>query len=163
MWRSNIYRFLFILILLGQLWIIIDNHNVNAHSEEDDIYMVISIVPAGTFELKNPLGKRIIHHYSDEKKDVKEIPDSFYEEVSYSEDEPYSNHIYINCPVEGKYVLAIYHISDDSYLLSALVRDGKTKEVFEENISFTKGETHVYEIIYDKAAHKVTLIRIGDS
>jgi hypothetical protein len=124
-----------------------------------DGYMTIAILPAGIVELSDPLERRLIHPPKGE--DQIEIPHASYGEESAAEEEPLSGQIYINSPIGGHYVLKISNIPDKKYTLDIIVENEentKSKTILLTDVPIAKGQTHLYDIQFDKTNYLVNAI-----
>jgi hypothetical protein len=123
-------------------------------------YMVVTILPAGAFELKDPLGRRLLDRPGLD--DMIEIPETSHEEVAYADGDIAHNEIYISSPVQGSYTLKINRDSRKSYSLAIRVSNGqgdKIDDIYLEDVPMNKEKVHIYNIIYDQQAAKVKAIR----
>jgi hypothetical protein len=125
-----------------------------------DGYMNITIQPVGACELKDPLGRRIIH-YLNKKKDIVEIPHACYSEEAFSEEDLLSSNVDIISPVGGHYELRILQVSNEKYMLNIRVENeegNKVKDATFFDVPIAKGQIHIYDIQFDKTNYLVNAI-----
>jgi hypothetical protein len=161
--RNLIYWALILVIsfLVTFSWV----YSLNIPKPEDenyvrDGYMNIKILPVGTLELKDPLGRRIIH-YLNKKEDIVEIPHACYCEEAFAEEELLSGNIDIISPIGGHYELKILQVSGAKYMLNIRVENeegNKVKDATFFDVPIAKGQTHIYDIQFDKTNYLVNAI-----
>lgn len=123
-------------------------------------YMVISIMPAGTFELKDPDGRRFQHQPG--KEDINEIPGASCSDLAYAEDDTMMNEIYIAPLIEGRYQLKILQIPGKDYFLNVRLGDedkNKIEDMTFENVPIAKGHVHVYDLHLDLKSNKMKMVK----
>jgi hypothetical protein len=156
-------RFFLLGIVLLFVTIAIDQPNRFEVRADDDTgrdgYMTLSILPAGAFELKDPLGRRLIHRPG--QTDIVEIPEACCTDLAYSEEDDLQNEVYIFSPVGGDYVLKINKIPGKHYSLAVRVSNegDKLKDIYLENVPIKKGTVHTYDINFDKQTYNVKAVR----
>ena len=98
---------IFVLILATwNIALFTDSYRLEANSSISlGNYMGINILPAGTFELRDPQGRRLYHQPG--KEDINEIPGAFCGDLAYAVDDTMKNEIYIFPLIEGCYRLKI--------------------------------------------------------
>jgi hypothetical protein len=161
--RNPIYWAFLLVISFLVTWSCGYSQNIPKPEAENyprDGYMNIKIQPVGTIELKDPLGRRIIH-YLNKKKDIVEIPHACYCEEAFSEEDLLSSNIDIISPIGGHYELKILQVSGEKYMLNIRVENqegNKVKDATFFDVPIAKGQTHLYDIQFDKTNYLVNAI-----
>jgi hypothetical protein len=160
-------------LLLG-VFLIFTSHSVLALNPEDfpfidstdeatktDNVLTVSICPAGSFELTDPEGKRLGFNILT-KKVQKEIPniqasvEAIDDPETDKQEIPPTWRIDIFQPIEGNYILKVWHIPGKQYYLGISNEAGLIKEL--AKITFSKESIHIFDIQLDKKGNW-TIIR----
>ena len=122
--------------------------------------MTIIILPAGTFELQYPLGRRLCHRPGYE--DLVEMPHASCADIAYAEGDTRMNEIDVDPLLEGRYQLRIVEVPGREYFLTIRLGDNDSNRIDRvtfRNVPIAKGQVHVYDIDLDLNAVKMRVQR----